>query len=85
VAAVIYALCSLTCLACAILLLRGYKKSHVHLLLWAGLCFVGLTLSNVVLVLDRIVYPDIDLLLPRLWAALFGLLLLLFGLIWEKD
>ena len=84
-AAVIYTLCSLTCFACAILLLRGYLKTRVHLLLWSGLCFVGLTANNVLLVLDRIVYPDVDLMIPRLWSALVGLVLLLFGLIWEKD
>ena len=84
-AAVIYTLCSLTCLACAILLLRGYAKTGVHLLLWAGLCFIGLTANNVLLVLDRVIYPEVDLMLPRLCSALVGLLLLLFGLIWEKD
>jgi hypothetical protein len=84
-AALIYTLCSLTCLACAILLLRGYAQTRVHLLLWAGLCFVGLTASNVLLVLDRIVYPEVDLAIPRLSAALIGFLFLVFGLIWEKD
>ena len=56
-AVVIYTLCALTGLACAILLLRSYQKTRVNLLLWSGLCFVGLTASNVILVLDRIVYP----------------------------
>jgi hypothetical protein len=85
VAAFIYTLCSLTCLACAILLLRGYARTRVHLLLWSGLCFVGLTANNVLLVLDRVVFPDADLSIPRLASALAGFLLLLFGLIWEKD
>ena len=84
-AAFIYTLCSLTCLACAILLLRGYLKTRVHLLLWSGLCFVGLTVNNVLLVLDRVVFPEVDLAVPRLAAALVGFLLLLFGLVWEKD
>lgn len=84
-AAVIYSLCALTGLTCAILLLRSYQKTRVHLLLWSGLCFVGLTTSNVFLVLDRIVFPNIDFSFPRLAAALIGLLLLLFGLIWENE
>jgi hypothetical protein len=84
-AAIIYSLCSITCLACAVLLLRGYARTRAHLLLWSGLCFVGLTANNVLLVLDRIVFPDVDLAVPRLVAALAGLVLLLFGLIWEKD
>ena len=84
-AALIYTLCALTCLVTAILLLRSYQKTRVHLLLWGGLCFVGLTASNVFLVLDRIVYPDMDLSLPRLGTAFVGMLLLLYGLVWESD
>lgn len=84
-AAFIYTLCALTCLVTAVLLLRSYQKTRVHLLLWSGLCFIGLTVSNVFLVLDRIVYPDMDLSLPRLGSAFVGMLLLLYGLVWESD
>ena len=84
-AAFIYTLCALTCLACAVLLLRAYRETRGQLLLWSGLCFVGLTVSNVFLVLDRIVYPDLDLSLPRLGSAFVGMLLLLYGLVWESD
>ena len=84
-AAVIYTLCALTCLVCAVLLLRGFQSTRVRLLLWSGLCFVGLTVSNVILVFDRIVFPDVDLTTPRLVVALVGMLLLVFGLIWEGD
>jgi hypothetical protein len=84
-AAVIYTLCALTCLVCAVLLLRGWQKTRMHLLFWSGLCFVGLTASNVLLVLDRLVFLDVDLTTPRLATALAGLLLLVFGLVWERD
>ena len=84
-AALIYSLCALTCLACAVLLLRSYFQSRLPLLLWSGLCFIGLTVSNFVLVLDRLVFPDVDLTTFRLAAALVGLLLLLVGLIWENE
>jgi hypothetical protein len=84
-APVIYTLCALTCLACAWLLLRSYRQTRARLLLWSGLCFVGLTASNVFLILDRIVFTDIDFYPARLTAALVGLLLLIFGLIWEND
>jgi hypothetical protein len=84
-AALIYTLCALTCVITAVLLLRSYQKTRVHLLLWSGLCFIGLTVSNVFLVLDRIVYPDMDLSLPRLASAFVGMLLLLYGLVWESD
>lgn len=81
----IYSLCALTCLVTAVLLLRSYQRTGVHMLLWSGLCFLGLTLSNVFLVLDRVVYPNIDFSTPRLASAFVGLLLLLYGLIWEGD
>jgi uncharacterized membrane protein len=84
-AALIYSLCALTGLICAILLLRSYQQTRVHLLLWSGLCFAGLTGSNVILVLDRIIYPEVDLVSARLATALIALLLLLFGLIWENE
>lgn len=84
-AAIIYTLCALTCLVCAVLLLRGYQKTSGRILLWSGLCFVGLTGSNVFLVLDRLIFPNIDFSTARLSAALVGLLLLIFGLIWEGD
>lgn len=84
-AALIYSFCALTALACAALLLRGYQRTRLGLLFWSGLCFLGLTASNFILVLDRIVYPDVDLSGPRLWLALAGLLLLVLGLVWEGD
>ena len=84
-AALIYTLCALTCLFTAALLLRSYQQTRVALLLWSGLCFAGLTLSNILLVLDRVVYPDADLSIPRLASAFVGLLLLLYGLVWEND
>ena len=83
--AVIYSLCALTALVCAVLLLRGFRQSRMHLLLWSGLCFVGLTGSNILLALDRLVYTDVDLGTLRLSVALLALLLLLYGLIWESE
>lgn len=85
-AAIIYTLCALTCLACAVLLLRGWMQSRASLLLYSAVCFAGLTASNGLLVIDRIVLPDeVSLLTLRLGVALAALLVLLFGLIWEHD
>lgn len=84
-ALLIYLLCALTSLTCAVLLLRAHRRTRTRLLLWSGLCFAGLTINNVILVLDRIFYPEIDMLLMRLVSALVALLLLLFGLIWESE
>jgi len=85
-ASLVYTLCALTCLACAALLLRGYRETRAPLLLWSGLCFVGLTANNVLLVVDRVLTgPDVDLSTMRLATAFCALLLLLFGLIWEQE
>ena len=81
----IYFLCTLTSLACAVLLLRGYALSRHRLLFWSGLCFSGITLSNVLLVLDFVVLPATDISTPRLLIALVSMGLLLFGLVWEEK
>jgi hypothetical protein len=81
----IYTLCILTSLACAWLLLRSYRRTRHRLLFWSGLCFVGMTLNNVLLLLDKLVFTDVDLMPFRLGASLLALLLLLYGLIYEKE
>jgi hypothetical protein len=83
IAGAIYVLCALTSLFCAGLLLRSYSKTKIRLLLWSGLCFIGLGLNNVLLVMDLLVFPNVDLSLIRIIPALIGMLLLLYGLIWE--
>lgn len=82
-AAFIYGLCALTSLVCAVLLLRGYAKSRYRLLFWAGICFVGITLNNILVVLDKVVFPDVNLLTLRLVVTLIALALLLYGLIFN--
>ena len=84
-ATVVYVLCALTSLACAVLLLRGYRRTHARLLLWSGLCFVGLFLNNVLLVVDLRVVPEVDLAVIRLLPALIGVGLLLYGLVRAAD
>lgn len=80
---VVYALCALTSIACAVLLIRGYARSRVRLLLWSGLCFAGLALNNVLLFVDLRVLPEIDLSLARTLPAVAGIAILIYGLIWE--
>jgi hypothetical protein len=81
----VYLLSVLVTLACAFLLLRAYVKVRQRLLLWSGLCFVGLTASNVIVVVDLVLLPDLDLYVWRLGAAAFSMLLLVYGLVWESD
>ncbi len=84
-AALTYSLCALAALLCTVLLLSGYRRSRYRLLLWSGLCFAGLTLNNLLLVMDKVLFPDIDFSLWRSLSALAAMMILLFGLIWETE
>ncbi len=81
----IYSLCTLTSLACAWLLLGSYRRTRHRLLFWSGLCFVGMTINNMLLMLDKLVLPGVDLLPYRLVTALVAVALLVYGLVYEKD
>lgn len=85
-AQIIYILCILTSLACAWLLLGSYRRTRHRLLFWSGMCFVVICLNNVLLLVDRVIFPtSVDLMPYRLGSALLALLLLLYGLIYEKE
>ena len=84
-AALIYSLCALTSLVAAALLWRQYRKARFRILFWSALCFFGLTVNNVILVLDRFVFTQVDLTVPRLLTATVAMVLLVFGLVWESE
>ena len=81
----VYILSAVTSVACAWLLLRAYARTRTRLLLWSGLCFVGFGLNNIALVVDRLVVPDTDLATWRLVPAAAGILLLVYGLVWDAE
>jgi hypothetical protein len=83
---IIYSLCALTSLACFVLLWRSWRVGGHRLLFWSALCFAALSVNNFLLVVDKLLLPtQVDLTLARLAAALFAVLLLLFGLVWEEE
>ena len=84
-ASIVYGLCALTALACALLLLRAYSKTRNSLLFWSGLCFCGLMVSNVILIVDKLVVPDIDLRPLRLLVTAASMSLLLYGLVYRSE
>lgn len=86
-APLIYTLCALTSLAVAWMLLRSYRQTGHRLLMWSGACFAALTFNNLLLVLDKVVFPEPehDFSLARAVSALVAILLLLYGLIYEKE
>jgi uncharacterized protein DUF5985 len=81
----LYSLALLTSLACAVLLVRGYRRRPYPFLLWSAACFAFLTLNNMILVIDLVLLPNVDLRLWRLLAALAGVACMLYGFIWEAE
>lgn len=84
-AASVYLLGALMSLLCALLLLRGYNRGKRKLLLWGGFCFAGLTISNLLVFADLVVFPAVDLFPYRLATSAISMALLLYGLIWESQ
>lgn len=84
-AQIIYLLCAVAAFICAFLLIRAYLRGHYRLLLWSGLCFAGLTLNNLILVLDKVVVVGADLSIWRTSVALLAMAVLLYGLIWDAE
>ena len=82
----VYILCALTSAACAVLLLRAWKRTQSRLLLWSGLCFATLALNNVLLFVDLVLLPTaVNLYVPRLITGLASAAILLYGLIWDAS
>lgn len=81
----VYVLGTLTSFCCAYLLLRNYARVKKNLLLWSGLCFVGLGISNLLVFVDLVMFPNVDLYRLRLATAAVAMILLLYGLLWESE
>ncbi len=85
IAPAVYILGFLVTLACGVLLFRAYSAVRKRLLLWSAICFCGLALSNLLVFVDLVLLPNVDLYLLRLITAAVAMLLLLYGLIWEGQ
>ena len=81
----IYLMCAATSAACMILLMRGYTNERNRLLLWSMLCFVGLAANNLLLFIDLVLLPNVDLRWPRYALSLAALSVLIYGFIWEAE
>ena len=84
-ASIIYGLCALTSLVIAALLFRGYRKSRARMLMWSSACFIAFAVGNILLFIDLAVVPTVDLLWIRTAVTLFGLLLLVYGFVYDTD
>lgn len=79
----VFLFCAAISFLCATLLFRVYRRSRARLLMWSGLCFLGLAISN------ALVYADIntarDLSVARTIPALAGVCCLVYGLIMDSP
>jgi hypothetical protein len=83
--AFVYMLCFLTSAGCAGLLIRSYLASRTRLLLWTALCFTLLMVNNLLLFVDVVLLPEVNLLPYRHFASLGAIVVLLIGFIWDVD
>jgi hydrogenase/urease accessory protein HupE len=81
----VYLLCFLTSFIAMVLVYRSYMQNRTRLLLWSALAFVALAVNNLLLFVDIVVLPDVDLLPLRHLSALTAVGLLLYGFVWEID
>ena len=81
----IYAACALTSIACFLLLWRSYSQTRARLLFWSAMCFALLAVVNFIVILDLLVFPEMDFRPLRLWLSLLAVAVLLFGFIWDED
>ena len=81
----LYIVAIISSATCAVLLLRAWMQRRVRLLMWSAICFAGLTMNNVALFADLVVFPQVDLRLARHLPALIGMIVLLYGFIWDAD
>lgn len=85
-AKLVFILCAITSISCAFLLIRAYMRAKLRLLLWCCLCFVGFAINNVLLFIDLVVFPEVDLSgiqVARGIIILGGIVSMVFGMIWD--
>ncbi len=76
----VYGLCALTSLLCFALLLRKHCHTPSRLALRSSIAFLCFAIANIILFVDLIVLPHIDLMICRNFANLIGALILLVAL-----
>ena len=81
----VYILSGVMSLVCTVLLIRGYRSTGTRLLLWTSLCFVGLTLNNILVFIDLVAKPNMDLSISRSVTGIIGVAFLLYGVLWDRP
>jgi len=81
----VYALCALTSLVCFGLLFRQHRRAPSRLALRSSAAFLCFAVANIILFIDLVVLPQMDLKFWRNFANLVGGLILLFALTSERE
>jgi hypothetical protein len=83
-AGIVYILCAILSLSCAILLYSGFRKNKFRLLFWSSIGFFGFAINNILLFVDLIMLPQTDLLILRTIPALVGMTIMVYGLVTDS-
>jgi hypothetical protein len=83
VAAATFLLCAVTSVVCLALLVRAYRAAGGRLVFWTAVCFAGLAISNVLLAIDEVIVPALNIPWRRIPGAI-GLVALAYGLVAEE-
>jgi uncharacterized protein DUF5985 len=81
----VYLLCFVTSFTAMFLLLRSYMRSGTRMLLWSAIGFVLFAAANLLVFVDIVVLPEVDLAPYRQLTTLVGVAILLLTFIWEID
>ncbi len=81
----VFLICIATSVVCMWLLFRGWRRTGTRLLFWSALCFVFLAANNVLVFVDLVMLPQVDLRALRLVASMLAVIVLLWGLVWEAE
>lgn len=84
-AGLIYLICAATAAVCSALLWRGFRRNGSQLLFWSCFCFLGLAAENILLYIDRIALPHVDLSMYRHLVGFAALLSLVYALVRESK
>lgn len=83
--ALLYLLCFFSSGLCGYLLVVAFRRNRERLLLWSVICFCLLALNNLLVFIDIILLPDVDLSLARSLTSLAAVAVLLYGFVWELE
>ncbi len=83
--AIVFVLCFVTSSACAWLLGRSFVRTRARLLLWSSACFALLAGNNFLLMVDLLIFTDVNLRIGRLLFSVAAVAVLIFGFVWDLE